>query len=670
MEEKFSCGGFPGKTDIEEYFFLMENVFKEKSTQDKYLKIDYATEFKEQWQDLCLEEELVFIDNLEHFRKKLPTLSMLLSRLQGFLVKDPLLDYEGKNLTEEKIFRECLTFQNVMEIEESKKELQGIKEDFCTIPVKDEEYFMLPVELEFCKLHDRSDSVKIPSYLELKELLNLAPEAMADEDMCKELIKEDLKAEITYKIEISKYCPMLQEACSANSRSMLEFCESAKYVPNLKDEMEVPLSPPCRQQRSWDNFLCTELEEEPIPLSGNSILTTEPSREYLECLVWQSEKYRDSMHSLLLVEHQTFKLEYQHYSLTELMAMLLPEVKAPVVISLEEGWWLHLGLKPVSTEPLEQLNMDASQANGLVPTEMESFALFTSHQLESWLEEKNSVTNQELLSAEEHQSDKEINIYMSPQTRRQHFAVHMSATSSAKIHSTDTSVEELTGGSTKKNNVEEAIYLLNQEEKKPKSAGSVSCKDVSSEQDDSSRSQKPASFALATKWDNDDSDLSDFIMLRCNHTLTEREERNGVDSTEKALQPEERHMHVHKEDSSVCETVGIEEKEQEHDDSVTVNIHASESQCQAYCLLEEAAAPVLKDLTHLGVLASVNWSFDNVKFDHTRFFLKQQEKVVCDLFKEGKIDEKEMMLFRHAALVHLVVTVRDLLLTCGLDTAL
>lgn len=61
----------------------------------------------------------------------------------------------------------------------------------------------------------------------------------------------------------------------------------------------------------------------------------------------------------------------------------------------------------------------------------------------------------------------------------------------------------------------------------------------------------------------------------------------------------------------------------------------TESQCQAYCLLEEAAIPVLKDLTHLGVLASVTWSFDSVKFDHTRFFLKQQEKVVCDNIKQG-----------------------------------
>lgn len=69
-----------------------------------------------------------------------------------------------------------------------------------------------------------------------------------------------------------------------------------------------------------------------------------------------------------------------------------------------------------------------------------------------------------------------------------------------------------------------------------------------------------------------------------------------------------------------------------------------ESQCRAYCLLEEAAIPVLKDLTHLGVLGSVTWSFDSVKFDHTRFFLKQQEKVICDNFKQGTSFEKTSFL--------------------------
>ncbi|XP_009068746.1 PREDICTED: uncharacterized protein C9orf84 homolog, partial [Acanthisitta chloris] len=621
---------------------------------------------------LCLEEEYLFIDNLENFRKNLPSLSRLLSRLQFFLVNDPLLDSKGQILTEESIFRECLTFQSEMKMEESKNELQEIKENFSTISIKDEEHFMLPVELEFGKhSNSRSDSVKIPLCLELKELFGLAPDTIADEDLCKEVIREDLKAGITCKIEISEFhCPVPQEVCSSNSASMLEFCESAEYIPYLKDEMEVPLTPPCRQQRSWVNFLCRGLREETISLPSNSILITEPSREYLESLVWQSEKYRDNMNSLLLVEHQAVNLVYQHHSLTDLQEMLPTEAEASMFSSLEEAWWLHLGLNTAAIEILEQLNMDDSNANSLLPTEVETFTQFASYQLERWLEDTNFMTEEELLSAQRHQLDKGISPDLSLQAQGQHFTLPVSGASSAKIHSPNTSVEELTGGSIRKLKVEEAIGFLNQEKKTPKSSESVSCKDVSSELDNSSCSPKPALLALGAKWNNDDSDLNNFIMMRSKHTLTQNDEKNYVDSPEKVLPPEEQHMHVHEEDDSVCETVKTEEKIQENEDSVTVSIQASESQCQAYSLLEEAASPVLKDLTHLGVLASVNWSFDSVKFDHTRFFLKQQEKVICNNFEQGKMDEKEIMLFRHAALVHLLVTVRDLLLTCGLDTAL
>ncbi|XP_032532185.1 protein shortage in chiasmata 1 ortholog isoform X9 [Chiroxiphia lanceolata] len=526
------------QTDIEEPFLLMNKVFKEESTQEKYLKIYYVTEFKEPWQDLYLEEEFTFIDNLENFRKNLPTLSILLSRLQFFLVKDPLLDSEGQILTEENIFRECLIFQNEMKMEESKNELQEIKENFCTIPIKEEEYFMLPLELEFSKpSNGRSDSAKIPSYLELNELLNVASDTMADEDLCKEVIKEYLKAEITYNIEISKYCPIPQEVCSSNNTSMLEFCESAEYIPYLKDEMEVPLTPPCRQQSSWVNFLCRGLQEELLPLSGNSILVTGPSREYLDSLIWQSEKYRDNMSSLLLVvdffsEHQTANLVPQHHSLTELQEMLPVETEAPMLSSLEKGWWLNLGLNPAATEILEQLNMDDSNANSLIPTEIEKFTQFTSYQLEKWLEE-NSVISQELLSAERHQMDKVVNPDLSLQTQRQYFALPMSAVSSAEVHSTNTSGGELTGGNNRKIKVEEEICFLNQEKKTPKPSESVSCKGVSSKVHSSSCSEKPASFALATKWDNDDSDLNNFIMMRSKHTLRQREEKNYVDRLEK-----------------------------------------------------------------------------------------------------------------------------------------
>lgn len=53
------------------------------------------------------------------------------------------------------------------------------------------QYFVLPFELEFCKSsNSKSESNKIPSYLELKELLNIAPENMAFENTCEEVIKE------------------------------------------------------------------------------------------------------------------------------------------------------------------------------------------------------------------------------------------------------------------------------------------------------------------------------------------------------------------------------------------------------------------------------------------------------------------------------------------------
>ncbi|XP_073732654.1 protein shortage in chiasmata 1 ortholog isoform X4 [Callorhinus ursinus] len=95
----------------------------------------------------------------------------------------------------------------------------------------------------------------------------------------------------------------------------------------------------------------------------------------------------------------------------------------------------------------------------------------------------------------------------------------------------------------------------------------------------------------------------------------------------------------------------------------------TDSQCQAFCLLEAAATPILKKLVCLCTLPAANWTFATVIFDQTRFLLKEQEKVISDAIQQGTIDEKEIT-FKHAALLHLLVTIRDVLLTCSLDTAL
>ncbi|XP_053227277.1 protein shortage in chiasmata 1 ortholog isoform X9 [Podarcis raffonei] len=96
----------------------------------------------------------------------------------------------------------------------------------------------------------------------------------------------------------------------------------------------------------------------------------------------------------------------------------------------------------------------------------------------------------------------------------------------------------------------------------------------------------------------------------------------------------------------------------------------AKSQFQAYHILEAAVNPVLKELMSFGM---PKWKFRTLNFDTTRYFLKQQEKVISDAFKQGVTgikEGREIAVFKHAVALHLLVTVRDLLLTCNLNTAL
>ncbi|XP_074923605.1 protein shortage in chiasmata 1 ortholog [Chelonoidis abingdonii] len=528
---------------------------------------------------------------------------------------------------------------------------------------------MLPVELESNETTNFRQKVEIPSCLELKELLKLAPEIIADESRSEKKIK-DLTANITNEIEISKYCPTMEEVCFNQSRNALECSEAVRYALYPQYEVEIPLTPPCRPQRSLVNSLHAGLQAEPISPVGNSILLTESTKEYLECLVWQSEKYQNAVNSLLLEENQIVEPTFQHHSVTELKEMLSVHVEAPVFSPLKSDWWIHSGLNLVLPDSLEKLSADLSSANSMFTTKVEVFSQITQFQLEKWLEEKYSLTNQGLLPVSAHHWDKTTNSYFSPEKKSPFSPLHLRAAPHVNIHDTNTSVEWLTRQEKQHSETEGPIHLLYQEKKNKDLSDSLNCKEVSFEPNSSTKSQKTPPFEQSRQC-NDDSDLlSSFIKLRSKHVFIQNEEKNNVDRQKDALEIKECSEGLKQDSPAICKASLTEKIEQENQGSISVKIQASESQCQAYRLLEATATPVLKELMHLGILAAVNWSFASVKFDHTRFFLKQQEKVIYDIFKQGKNSEKEILLFKHAALVHLLVTVRDLLLMCSLDTAL
>ncbi|KAL6035922.1 hypothetical protein STEG23_027744, partial [Scotinomys teguina] len=168
---------------------------------------------------------------------------------------------------------------------------------------------------------------------------------------------------------------------------------------------------------------------------------------------------------------------------------------------------------------------------------------------------------------------------------------------------------------------------------------------------------------------NDFDLLSEFITLRSkSKTFISDAEVTGHDQNNEFKDEEKCSLILQEESPVVSNNKTPKERSPERTDDV-IEIQASDTQCQAYCLLEAAATPVLNRLVGLRTYPAANWKFATVIFDQTRFFLKEQEKIINDAVHQGKNDDREVT-FRHAALLHLLVTIRDVLLTCSLETAL
>ncbi|KAF3821171.1 hypothetical protein GH733_011324 [Mirounga leonina] len=177
----------------------------------------------------------------------------------------------------------------------------------------------------------------------------------------------------------------------------------------------------------------------------------------------------------------------------------------------------------------------------------------------------------------------------------------------------------------------ELVYRISQN-KENEDYLELDCTVPSIESSSSPKIEK-ASFKHGKKWENDLDLLSDFIMLRNKYkTCTSKTE---VTDSKEDDDKEEHSLTLQEESPPVCTNKAIEKINQERRVDNVIEIQASESQCQAFCLLEAAATPILKKLVCLCTLPAANWTFATVIFDQTRFLLKEQEKVISDAIQQG-----------------------------------
>ncbi|XP_007449833.1 PREDICTED: uncharacterized protein C9orf84 homolog isoform X1 [Lipotes vexillifer] len=645
FEEIVPSSNPDSQTEVEEASLYTHKDYNEVFTLVNCL--EKCPLLQAQKQDLSIDdEEIIFVNNLMTYRSQLPTSHTLLSRLKLFLVKDPLLDFKEQIFTEADFFRECFSFQGDMKgfVEDFYMD----KENFCQEKLEDtvglNEASILP-ECEFLISTSLKEEVDIPSLSELKESLNLMPEIINYVDGNEKLFRRDLTIKHGIYIEDIK--------CSSTEILAIQ----SQCEPEYKEpvELEMPLTHlHLTNQHSSVNSLCAELQKFPSsPACKISLLIAEESANKY-CMVWQSESCRSSLNPFLFRVPRTGEPN-SLYSVVDFKKIFSIEEESLVINPENAEWWKQAGLNLIMAKTLEHLSTYLYHNNlSSDDSKLETFLPTNVLQLESWLEHKSCSSPIKLteISTNDHLSPSQKTPPLSKEVTDSYFSDEY------------VTVERPRKEEKLKNDLELGYRIIQTKENKDYLELDST---VPSTESSSSSKIEEASFKHGKKQENNLDLLNDFIMLRNKYkTCTSKTEVTDSDGKD---DKEEHSLTLQEENPIVCTNETLEKANQERRADNVIEIQASDSQCQAYCLLEAAASPILKKLVCLCTLPADNWKFDTVIFDQTRFLLKEQEKVISGAIHQGKNVEREMT-FKYAALLHLLVTIRDVLLTCSLDTAL
>uniref|UniRef100_A0A2K5K576 Shortage in chiasmata 1 n=1 Tax=Colobus angolensis palliatus TaxID=336983 RepID=A0A2K5K576_COLAP len=585
------------------YFYFFKILLRLLLAILKYLFID--------------DKGILFVSN----RKHLPTLHTLLSRLKLFLVKDPLLDFKGQIFTEVNFSRECFSLQETLEA--------FVKEDFCmdkvnfcqeeledTIRLNEPSSFL--IEYEFLIPPSLKPEIDIPSLSELKELLNLVPEIINYVDESEKLFERDLTNKHGIE-DIGDIKFSSTEILTIQNQSEPEECSKP-------GELEMPLTPlflTC--QHTSVNSLCTELQTFPLsPVCKINLLTAEESANKYY-MMWQLERCRSPLNPFLLTAPR-IQEPHRQYSVADLKKILSVKEES-LVLNLEKAeWWKQAGLNLKMMETLEHLNTYLCHSNlSSNDTEIEVFLPTKVLQLESCLEHKSHSSPIALID------EKSTNDRLSLPQKSPSLAKEVPDLCFSDEYFSDKRAAK----EEKPKNDQEPVNRIIQK-KENEDHFELDCIEPSIKSSSSSIIKK-ASFEHDKKQENDLDLLSDFIMLRNKYKtctskteVTNSDEKHDKEACSLTLQEESPIVHVNK---------TLEEINQERGTDNVIEIQASDSQCQAFCLLEAAASPILKNLVSSCTLPTAKWKFATVIFDQTRFLLKEQEKVVSDAVHQGYLSK-------------------------------
>ncbi|XP_075324955.1 protein shortage in chiasmata 1 ortholog [Odontesthes bonariensis] len=662
--------------DQDQYVCLLNEPHIDDSCQESFFK--WTTDQMKQEdanKDFFLPDELIAAEHLPWLKKHLPTLKAKLSRLRMLPVADPLLSSAGITISDDAMFRQCATFEKPPDVDTvSTQTCADIQEQFAKEPTLKEKLQLLPAVVDSLQLNPQNFS----SFLSICGRVNVSPEPLDEQCSVLDALCKTSLSKAT--VDIFKYdVPQEHSKDSQMSGGLIESEFAGLVVPAAEMELDMILSPTPGTSQTSVCLSNSQLLEEDLSPFGRLSLVSPRTRTEMEAALWKSEKHLTFVAAFLLSEPQMYDPAADFQPLREALKLMRLEKESLVSaddklkVQVEPGVLQVLGC---SYEFIESLRSE------FPPTREEEKEDFT-----------------KLLP--EHVEVSSLLLDLCGETTG------------------DSSETTVIKNAVSTNNAEEkTAAVISAEEGISERRPSAHTNNINVAEDDyktergSNRSELLLSSGLNIRDnhrspiftrhqpENDLDPLSTFMMLRSQQVPPATPQSSNtntagtLENRTTELQPPSEQIQIldsrpaymsvavsgdaTREQKPAAQWTSraysrpvSESNPQERRDIRVVQVQATASQLQAYCELLAFAQPYLSSAREMGLNFQKWGDFSCLAPDQTHFLLKQQERALhrnpeqcADLVRDQEV------LFNQAALIHVLVTFKELLLKCDLRAAL
>ncbi|XP_036953332.1 protein shortage in chiasmata 1 ortholog isoform X4 [Acanthopagrus latus] len=686
--------------DLDEYACLLKESQINDQCQESFFKLTAdQMEPGNQNKNLLLPEELMVVNYLSQFKRHLPTLKAKLSRLRTLPVADPLLSSTGDTLSEDTVFRHCASYEKPPDVTTTDVQMcANINEEFVKESLMKEESLLLPVVVDTVTLRKEDYT----AFSGLRGCMNVFPEQL-DEDTP---VLDVLHRDVSVPVDISWY--EIPEESSKMNRGLIETEVAGRVMLLTEMELDVTLtSTPKTCQTQICLSTCELQKEELSPHRRRSLVSMRAQRE-MEAALWRAEKHPTFVVGFVLAEPQICHSAEEFYPLTEALKL----------IKLEQKKFVCVGDKPQTQAETGDLEVYLcgncaftekmrSEFTPSKQTEMEDFKKLSPEHDEvtdilvnptnktqfPHLEKSEAVAFPDKASTDGTQSKSETVADSYQKT----FLVHTVNTISKEVKPAATNKDEISDKRFSDIVAVFSAHKINTEGHDCKTEQSIN----TPERTVSSTVKIGDSHKYPPKKDLDP--LATFMILRSQQTapvtatsqsLTSSKTAAPVNQQTPELQPPPEQMqrsdrrpmyvsgvvskNVTRDQKSAFQSTGqlisrpvSQPSPQNRWDSRVVQVHATDRQQRAYYELLAFAQPCLNSARQLGLNFPVWGDFSCLAPDQTHFLLKQQENALCRVHgQSAELVRDQELFFNQAALIHMLVTFKELLLKCNLSTAL